>query len=194
MIGGPQLGQRGRREKVLKNNSESVVESSRRFRRILVLARCRAPPPGWSDAFSHAVATPTISDLLSSLRSDLPWLIMRLMIKMTMGPPKGELFQVWMGSWGRLSSGLTRSSSHGPAGVGNGPSYLAAALLLPTPAVGQLCRRHLKLALITGFFLSGFLCGPICLGFLSDGALRDLAFVGRSASGLSESLRVPSSS
>ena len=73
--------------------------------------------------------------------------------------------------------------SAGVAGMAR--SYLAAALLLPTAsAVGQLCRRHLKLALITGFFLSGVLCGPSCLGFLTDGALRDLAFVEKVCLGL----------
>ncbi|QDZ19258.1 putative sodium hydrogen exchanger [Chloropicon primus] len=63
--------------------------------------------------------------------------------------------------------------------------YLSAALLLPTAsAVGQLCQRHLKLALITGFFVSGVLCGPSCLGFLTSDALRDLEFIEKVCLGL----------
>ena len=57
-------------------------------------------------------------------------------------------------------------------------NFLAAVVLFPTAStVGKLCQKHLKLALITGFFLNRVICGPNGLNFLKDEALKDLAVV-----------------
>ncbi len=63
--------------------------------------------------------------------------------------------------------------------------YLSAALLIPSvSALGKLCQRHLKLALITGYFLSGVLFGPNCFNFLKEGSVRELEAVEKVCLGL----------